>query len=96
MAIARKALIVTAVGVGLVAVALALWKIRVVIALLFVAVTIAAGMSPGVEALQAPATAYSGLRGEGADRPSGGEGRGGLIGRKAGGPSVRFGPGDGH
>ena len=60
MATARKALIATVVGVGVVAVALALWKIRVVIALLFVVVTIAAGMSPGVEALQAPATAYSG------------------------------------
>ena len=53
MATARKALMVTAVGVGVVAVAFALWKIRVVIALFFVAVTIAAAMRPGVEALQA-------------------------------------------
>jgi predicted PurR-regulated permease PerM len=53
MATARKALIVTAVGVGVVALALALWEIRVVIALLFVAVTIAAAMRPGVDALQA-------------------------------------------
>ena len=53
MATARKALLVTAVGVGVVAVALALWKIRVVIALFFVAVTIAAAMRPGVEALAA-------------------------------------------
>ena len=53
MATARKALLVTAVGVGVIAVAFALWKIRVVIALFFVAVTIAAAMRPGVEALQA-------------------------------------------
>jgi predicted PurR-regulated permease PerM len=53
MAAARKALIVTVVAVGVVAVALALWKIRVVIALFFVAVTIASAMRPGVEALQA-------------------------------------------
>ena len=52
MTTARKAFVVTAVGVGVVAVALALWKIRVVIALFFVAVTIAAAMRPGVEALQ--------------------------------------------
>lgn len=50
---ARKALLVTAVAVGVVAVALALWKIRVVIALFFVAITIAAAMRPGVEALHA-------------------------------------------
>ena len=53
MATARKALIVTAVGLGVVVVALALWKIRAVIALFFVAVTISAAMRPGVEALQA-------------------------------------------
>jgi predicted PurR-regulated permease PerM len=53
MATARKALIVTAVGLGVVAVALALWKVRVVIALFFVAVTISAAMRPGVEALRA-------------------------------------------
>ena len=53
MATARKALIVTAVVIGAVAVALALWKIRVVIALFFVAMTIAAAMRPGVQALQA-------------------------------------------
>lgn len=58
MATARKALIVTAVGVGVVAVALALWKIQVVIALLFVAVTIAAAMRPGVEALEARRRAF--------------------------------------
>ena len=50
---ARKALLVTAVAVGVVALALALWKIRVVIALFFVAMTIAAAMRPGVEALHA-------------------------------------------
>jgi predicted PurR-regulated permease PerM len=53
MAIARKALIATAVGLAVVVVALALWKIRVVIALFFVAVTISAAMRPGVEALNA-------------------------------------------
>jgi predicted PurR-regulated permease PerM len=53
MATARKALIVTAVGLGVVVVALALWKIRVVVALIFIAVTISAAMRPGVEALQA-------------------------------------------
>jgi putative heme transporter len=53
MATARKALLVTAVGVAVIAVALALWKIRIVIALFFVAVTIAAAMRPGVEALEA-------------------------------------------
>jgi predicted PurR-regulated permease PerM len=53
MATPRKALLVTAVAVGVIVVALALWEIRLVIALLFVAVTIAAAMRPGVEALQA-------------------------------------------
>jgi predicted PurR-regulated permease PerM len=50
---ARKALIFAAVGVAVVAAALALWKMRVVIALLFVALTIAAAMRPGVEWLHA-------------------------------------------
>jgi predicted PurR-regulated permease PerM len=49
MSIARKALIATAVALGVVVVALALWKLRVVIALLLVAVTISAAMRPGVE-----------------------------------------------
>jgi predicted PurR-regulated permease PerM len=53
MTTARKALLIAAVAVGVVAVALALWKIRMVIALIFVAMTVAAAMRPGVEALQA-------------------------------------------
>jgi predicted PurR-regulated permease PerM len=53
MGIARKSLIASLVAVGVVALALALWKIRVVIALLFVALTISAAMRPGVEWLQA-------------------------------------------
>jgi putative heme transporter len=53
MATARKTLIATAIAVGVVAGALALWKIRAVIALLFVALTISAAMRPGVEWLRA-------------------------------------------
>jgi predicted PurR-regulated permease PerM len=49
MAIARKALIATVVAVGVVACALALWKVRLVIALLFLALTISAALRPGVE-----------------------------------------------
>jgi predicted PurR-regulated permease PerM len=49
VSLARKALIVTLIAVGVVVGALALWKIRVVIALLFVALTISAAMRPGVE-----------------------------------------------
>jgi predicted PurR-regulated permease PerM len=49
MVSARKALIVTVVAVVVIAGALALWKLRAVIALLFVALTIAAAMRPGVE-----------------------------------------------
>jgi predicted PurR-regulated permease PerM len=49
MAIARKAVITTVGVVGVVAVVLALWKLRVVIALLFAALTISAAMRPGVE-----------------------------------------------
>jgi predicted PurR-regulated permease PerM len=52
MPLARKAFIVSVVVVAVVVGALALWKIRLVIALLFVALTIAAAMRPGVEALQ--------------------------------------------
>lgn len=52
MSIARKALIATTVALGVVVVALALWKLRVVIALLFVALTISAAMRPGVDWLQ--------------------------------------------
>ena len=46
---ARRALIATAIAVGVVVLALALWKLRLIVALLFVAVTWAAAMRPGVE-----------------------------------------------
>src|ERR1043166_6385566 len=49
MPLARKAFIVSVVVVAVVVGALALWKIRLVIALLFVALTIAAAMRPGGE-----------------------------------------------
>jgi predicted PurR-regulated permease PerM len=52
MSIARKALIATTVALGVVVAALALWKLRVVIALLLVALTISAAMRPGVDWLQ--------------------------------------------
>src|SRR5690242_11525266 len=52
MLLARKAFIVSVVVVAVVVGALALWKIRLVIALLFVALTIAAAMRPGVEGRQ--------------------------------------------
>jgi predicted PurR-regulated permease PerM len=52
VSLAGKALIVTLIAVGVVVAALALWKIRLVIALLFVALTISAAMRPGVEWLQ--------------------------------------------
>jgi predicted PurR-regulated permease PerM len=47
--VARRAATVTLVVISIVVVALALWKIRVVIALLFLAFTLAAAMRPGVE-----------------------------------------------
>jgi len=50
---ARRALIVTGVAVAVVVFALALWKLKVVIALLFMAVTIAAAMRPSVDWLTA-------------------------------------------
>jgi predicted PurR-regulated permease PerM len=46
---ARRALINTVVAVAVVAGALALWKLRLVVALIFIAVTISAAMRPGVE-----------------------------------------------
>jgi predicted PurR-regulated permease PerM len=49
---ARRAAIVTLVVVGIVAVALALWKIRIVIALIFLGFIIAAAMRPGVDWLR--------------------------------------------
>jgi predicted PurR-regulated permease PerM len=46
---ARKALVASLIVVGVIAAALALWKLRVVIALLFLALIIAAAMRPSVE-----------------------------------------------
>lgn len=48
-ATARRAATATLVGLSIVVAALALWKIRAVIALLFLGFTIAAAMRPGVE-----------------------------------------------
>jgi predicted PurR-regulated permease PerM len=50
--VARRALIVTLVALGLVIVVLALWKMRLVLVLLLFAIVIASAMRPGVEALQ--------------------------------------------
>ena len=49
---ARGALITTIVAVAVIVGALALWKLRLVIALLFLAMIVAAAMRPGVEALR--------------------------------------------
>jgi predicted PurR-regulated permease PerM len=46
---ARKAFVAALIVVGVVVMALALWKLRIVIALLFLAFIIAAAMRPGVE-----------------------------------------------
>ena len=48
---ARKAFVTTLVAVGVVVLALALWKLRLVVALLFAGFIIAAAMRPGIEAL---------------------------------------------
>jgi predicted PurR-regulated permease PerM len=48
---ARRSLVATAVAVAVVAVALALWHLKVLVALLLLAVIIAAAMRPGIEAL---------------------------------------------
>ena len=48
---ARKALVASLIVVAVVASALALWKLRIVLALLFLALIIAASMRPSVEAL---------------------------------------------
>jgi predicted PurR-regulated permease PerM len=53
MGVAKKAFVCTLVALSVIALALALWQVRVVIALLFVAFIIAAAMRPGVEWLQA-------------------------------------------
>jgi len=49
---ARRALIGTIVAVAVIVSALALWKLKLVLALLFAAVVVAAAMRPGVEALR--------------------------------------------
>jgi len=49
---ARRALITTIVAVAVIVGALALWKLKLVIALLFLAMIVAAAMRPGVEALR--------------------------------------------
>lgn len=49
---ARTTAVVTLVVLAIVVLALALWKIRLVVTLLFLAFTIAAAMRPGVEALR--------------------------------------------
>jgi predicted PurR-regulated permease PerM len=51
-AMARLSLIATTVAVAVVVGALALWQLKLVIALLFLAIVIAAAMRPGVEALR--------------------------------------------
>jgi len=48
---ARKAFIATIVAVAVIAVALALWKVKIVIALVFLGLIYAAAMRPGVERL---------------------------------------------
>jgi len=53
VSLSRKAFIASAVAVAVVLGALALWKLRVVIALLFLALVISAAMRPGVEWLAA-------------------------------------------
>jgi predicted PurR-regulated permease PerM len=47
--VARRAFITTIVAVGTIVLTLALWKLRIVVALLLSAITIAAAMRPGVE-----------------------------------------------
>jgi predicted PurR-regulated permease PerM len=46
---ARKSLVATSVAVGVVAIALALWHLRVLVALLLLAIVISAAVRPGVE-----------------------------------------------
>jgi predicted PurR-regulated permease PerM len=46
---AHRALVTTLVVLGVIVLALALWKLRLVVALFFIAITIAAAMRPGVE-----------------------------------------------
>jgi predicted PurR-regulated permease PerM len=51
--IARKAAVATLVVIGIVALALALWKLRVLVSLFFLGLVIAAAMRPGIEWLHA-------------------------------------------
>jgi predicted PurR-regulated permease PerM len=53
IAVARKAFVSSIVVVAVVVGALALWKLKLIIALLFLAFIVAAAMRPGVEALRA-------------------------------------------
>src|SRR5919197_20114 len=53
MAVAKKACVWTLVALCVIVGTLALWKVKVVIALLFVAFIVAAAMRPGVEWLHA-------------------------------------------
>src|ERR1051325_8627272 len=48
---ARKAFVTTLVAVGVVVLALALWKVRLVVTLLFAGFIVAAAMRPGIDAL---------------------------------------------
>src|SRR5947209_19980366 len=51
--IARKAFVATLVGVGVVVGVLTLWKLKLVLSLVFLGFIIAAAMRPGIEALRA-------------------------------------------
>jgi predicted PurR-regulated permease PerM len=53
MGIARKAALATLVVIAIVALAIALWKLRVLISLFFLGLVIAAAMRPGIDALHA-------------------------------------------
>jgi predicted PurR-regulated permease PerM len=50
--VARRALVVSVVTVGLLLLVVALWKIRLIVVLMLFAIVIASAMRPGVEALQ--------------------------------------------
>jgi predicted PurR-regulated permease PerM len=49
---AKRSAVAALIVLGIVALALALWKLKVVIALLFLGFIIAAAMRPGIEALR--------------------------------------------
>lgn len=52
MGIARKAALATLVVIGVVALALAMWKLRVLLSLFFLGLVIAAAMRPGIDGLK--------------------------------------------